>query len=435
MTTVYTTQKNQIRGLSREAFEALRELCRYAKNLYNVGLFNLRQEFFATGHPLSYATNCAVAKTNDNYQLLQAGVAQQILKKVSEAFASFEALQELVAQGQYPREKVHLPRYLEKDGYFNLMLSTNAITIRKGVLIVPLSREFKRRHPGLKPIEIPFPSRLDPQTVKEIRILPKYEARFFEIEFVCQIKVQPTKRIPDSALAIDLGLDNLAACLDTNGASFLIDGKHLKSINQWYNQHNAHLQSIKDKQGLQSITHQQAHLNQKRHDQVRDTLNKAARYIINHCLEHGIGTVMVGFNPGWKQAINLGCVTNQNFVQIPHWQFKRKLKGLCERYGLTYLEQEEAYSSKSSFLDADPLPPYQAGVSHTFSGQRVNRGLYRSKDGSLINADVHGAANIMRKSKQKFDVERLSSGLLASPLRIRVIPSSGSAKLLKNPTV
>ncbi|MBX7223291.1 MAG: transposase [Blastocatellia bacterium] len=420
MATVYTTQKNQIRGLPAEAFEALLGMCRTAKNLYNVGLFNLRQEFFATGQPLTYEANCKIAKTNDNYRLLQAGVSQQILGAASAAFASFLGLKRLVERGEYPAEKVHLPRYLDKDGYFNLILSTNAITIRDGVLVLPWSREFKRQHPGRKPITIPFPSRLDPRTIKEIRILPKYDARFFEIEFVCQTTVQPAEVEPDQMLAIDLGLDNLAACLGTTGASFLIDGKSLKSINQWYNQQNARLQSIKDKQGIESITAQQARLNQNRNHQVRDTLNKAARHIINHCLEHRIRTVIVDCNPGWKQEINLGHVTNQNFVQIPHWQLRRKLKGHCERYGLEYLETEEAYSSKSSFLDLDPLPSFQPGVRHTFSGKRIKRGLYRSKDGRTVNADLHGAANIMRKSNRKFDFERLASGLLASPLRIRL---------------
>ena len=395
MATVYTTQKNQIRGLSGEAFEALREMCRHAKNLYNVGLYNVRQEFFATGLALSYETNCKVAKTNENYRHLQAGVSQQILGEVSGAFGSFLALKRLAERNEYPAEKVHIPRYLEKNGFYSLVLSTNAITI-------------------------PFPSRLDPKTVKQVRILPKYDARFFEIEFVCTVSQETGEFEPDSALAIDLGLDNLAACIDTNGASFLIDGRTLKSINHRYNQHNAELQSVKDKQGIESITNQQACITNNRNHRIRDTLNKAARYIFNHCLAHGIGTVIVGSNPGWKQEINLGRVTNQNFVQIPHWQLKRKLTGLCERYGMRYVEQEEAYSSKASFLDQDPLPEYGAGIKPVFSGKRIARGLYRSRDGRVVNADVHGAANIMRKSKQKFNFERLCTGILAMPLRIRV---------------
>jgi len=146
----------------------------------------------------------------------------------------------------------------------------------------------------------------------------------------------------------------------------------------------------------------QARLLVNRNNQVRDYLNQTARLIIDHCIAQKIERVIVGFNLGQKQEINIGSRNNQNFVQIPFHTFRGKLSSLCERYGLLYLEQEESYTSLGSALDGDDLPVYNAGkpATYQFSGKRVKRGLYQTWEGLLINADCNGAANIGRKSKQ-----------------------------------
>lgn len=159
-----------------------------------------------------------------------------------------------------------------------------------------------------------------------------------------------------------------------------------------------------------------------RNNRVRDYLNKTARYIIDWCIERKVGTVIVGVNPGMKQEINIGSKNNQNFVQIPHGSLRNKLKALCERYTLVYLEQEESYTSKASFLDRDDIPTYNPDnpQEHKFSGKRVKRGLYRSRDGHLISADANGAANIGKKcSLDGFNLERVVA-VLAQPLRVKI---------------
>ena len=210
------------------------------------------------------------------------------------------------------------------------------------------------------------------------------------------------------------------ACIDNEGHQFLIDGKRLKSINQWYNKRNAQLQSKKDKQGIKSFTNKQANLYQWRNNCVRDYLNKAARVIIDHCLQHQIGKLIVGYNPGIKQEINIGKSNNQNFLQIPFWQLRGKLEALCSRYGIECIEQEESYTSKASFYDRDKVPVYNADnpSKHKFSGRRVKRGLYRTKNKHLCNSDINGSGNILVKSKHRFSFERVCSGFLANPLRI-----------------
>lgn len=258
--------------------------------------------------------------------------------------------------------------------------------------------------------------------IKEVRIQPKYSARWFEIEYIYEDEKVKTSVDPEKAIAIDLGVDNLAACFDTEGHQFLIDGKKLKSINQWYNKRNAELQSAKDKQEIKGVTNKQARLNQKRNDSIRDYLNKSARIIINHCLTYQIGQLIVGYNPGIKQEINIGRSNNQNFVQIPFWQLRQKLKALCSRYGIEYFEQEESYSSKASFYDQDEIPVYHADnpSQHKFSGRRIKRGLYQTKSKRLVSADINGSANILVKSKHRLNFERVSSGFLANPLRIYI---------------
>lgn len=413
---MYQTQKNQIRGLTTKEFVALREMCRLSKNLYNVGLYTVRQYYFQERKHLRYESNYHYCKVNENYQLLNTDIAQQTLKAVDRTFRGFYGLITAVKSGTYCN-KVRLPHYLPKEGYFPLIIPR--IKVKENKFRVPMSNAFRKEHGD---VWIPFPTNLDIDKLKEVRIHPKYAAKFFEVEFISETEPTPVETNPSSAITIDLGLNNLAACVDTNGASFIVDGKRLKSINQWFNKRNAELQSEKDKQGIKGITNQQAKIAQNRNHQVRDYLNKAARYVINHCIRAKISRLIVGSNPEWKQGINIGSQNNQNFVQIPHWSFKAKLKALCERYGITYQEQEESYTSKASFLDGDDIPTYNTDnpKNYQFSGKRIKRGLYRSSGGHLINADCNGAANIGRKSKHNGFNSECVAASLAKPLRVRI---------------
>ena len=413
---MYLTQKNQVRELNKFEFLALRELCRLSKNLYNVGLYTVRQYFFQERKHLRYESNYHQCKVNENYQLLNTDIAQQTLKVVDRTFKSFYGLISAVKGGGY-QQKVKLPYYLPKDSYFLLIIPR--IVVKGGKFRVPMSKAFKKQYGE---IWMPFPKRLDINQVKEVRIHPKYNARYFEVEFISEVEPEPVEVNPDNAISIDLGVDNLAACVDTNGASFLVDGKPIKSINQGFNKRNAYLQSIKDKQGIKSFTNQQVKLAAKRNNQVRDYLNKAARFIANHCIKNQIAQVIVGYNPGIKQEINIGKRNNQNFVQIPFHSLRSKLKALCERYGLIYTEQDESYTSKASAVDGDEIPVYNADnpKSCQFSGKRIKRGLYRTRDGHLVNSDLNGSLNIGRKCKHE-GFGRVSRGSLTAPRRINLL--------------
>jgi len=152
-------------------------------------------------------------------------------------------------------------------------------------------------------------------------------------------------------------------------------------------------------------------------------VNKAARLVLNHCIGSKIGTVVFGWNKGQRQELNLGSKTNQKFVQIPTARLKDRIAQLCKQHGLRFVETEESYTSKASFLDSDELPTFGAKPEGwKESGKRVKRGLYRSADGFRINADCNGAANILRKvaAKLGFNLDGVSRGALIAPLKVRI---------------
>ena len=417
---MYLTQSNVIRGLSKEEYSILRETCQYSNNLYNVALYNIRQYYFQDKKFLKYEENYHVCKENENYGLLQAGVSQQTLKVADRSFKSFFNLIKKAKSGEYRFRDIKMPRYRGKGGMFNLFLSTNAINIKNGFLTVPMSRKFSKLHGG-RQVKIPFPERLENKTIKEVRICPIYHGRYFKIQYCYLQEEEPQDVSVDNVLAIDIGLENLAACVTNTGTAFIMDGRKLKSINQYWNKQKAYYQGIADKQ-RQKKTHRLNALARKRNNRTQDYIRKVARYIINYCIEHHIGTVVCGYNGDFKRSMNLGKITNQQFTQISFGSLRETLEGLCGRYGMRYIGQEESYTSKASCLDLDDIPVYNPGQPYTgaFSGKRVHRGLYQFADGRIANADVNGAANILRKSKQNFDFEELCKGLLGSPLRIRV---------------
>ena len=415
---MYLTIKQQLKHLSKEDYKNLRSLCHTAKDLTNQALYCVRQYFFNEHKYLSYEKVYAELKTCDNYKLIAANMSQQILKEVDSSFKSFFALLKLVKKKGYPANAVKIPHYLPKDGYATLIIQVFAI--RDGVFVLPYSRAYNKDHSKVK---IKVPPILEGKNVKEIRIIPKDKARFFEIQYIYESNVQPKELDKTKALAIDLGVDNLATCVTSDGNSSIIDGRRLKSINQWYNKQNARLQSIKDKQRFgKGRTERQKRILRKRNNRVNDYISKAAKMIIKYCLTHNIGHLVCGYNVTFQQNTNLGIINNQNFISLPYGQFRDKLKYLCELYGITYTEQEESYTSKASFWDNDKIPVYNADNPQTyeFSGKRVKRGLYQTATGKTLNADINGALNILKKSSVVALTGLYGRGEVNTPVRIRV---------------
>lgn len=419
MIIIYLTIKQQVKHLTKEEYNILRELCRIAKNLTNQAIYNVRQHYFQEKQYLRYEANYYEMKHLENYKLLNANMAQQTLKDVDSMFKSFFALIKLAKQGKYNFKHIKLPKYLPKNGYSNLIIGL--IRIRKNnVLTIPVSNAFKKKYNNK--IEIKIPQVLENKKIKEIQIIPKFNARFFEIQYTYEIQEENLNLNTNNALAIDLGVNNLCTCATNTGKSFIIDGRKLKSINQFFNKQNARLQSIKDKQNIKRQTKQQYLIFRKRKNRVDDYINKTCRYIINYCLAHDIGTLVIGYNQSFQNKTNLGKRNNQIFTQLPFGKIREKLEYLCKRYNINYILQEESYTSKASFFDNDELPIYNADNPQTyeFSGKRVKRGLYRTKNNYCFNADCNGALNILRKSKAVDVTVLCCRGELDTPKRIRI---------------
>ncbi|MCT4507308.1 MAG: transposase [Tepidibacter sp.] len=412
---LFGIQKQQLKNLSADEYKVIKELCFLSKNIYNVALYNVRQYFFTEKKYLSYESNYKLCKDNENYALLNSNSAQQTMKVVDRNFKSFFALIELAKKGSYQYSDIKLPKYLKRDSFFNLIFAE--FSLKDGYFTIPMSTSFRRLYGKVK---VKYPSNLIDKKIKEIRILPKSNARFFEIQYIYEIEESKETYNKNNSLAIDIGIDNLATCVTNSGKSFIIDGKKLKSINAHANKVNSKLQSIKDKQKIKTTTNRQKQLWNKRNNKVNDYLNKSAKIIIDYCINNDIGTLIIGYNPTIQQDSNIGKSNNQNFVNLPIGQLRDKLNYQCKRHNISFVEQEESYTSKADFLANDSIPTYKAfdNKAYTFSGKRVKRGLYKSNTNIIINADVNGALNILRKSNiTKIDLQYKE---YLSPKRINV---------------
>ena len=417
---MYLTIKQQVKHLTKEEYNILRELCRISKNLTNQAIYNVKQYYLQEKQYLRYEANYYELKNSENYKLLNSNMAQQILKDVDSMFKSFFALIKLAKQGKYNFKHIRLPKYLHKNGYSNLIISQIRIK-NDNILTIPFSNTFKKKHETK--ICIKIPKILEDKKIKEIQIIPKFNARFFEIQYTYEVQEKNINLNKKNALAIDLGVNNLCTCVTNTGKSFIVDGRKLKSINQFFNKRNAKLQSIKDKQNIKEQTKQQYLISRKRKNRVDDYINKTCKYIINYCLFNDIGNLVIGYNQTFQNKTNLNKKNNQNFTQLPFGKIREKLEYLCKMYSINYVLQEESYTSKASFFDNDDLPIYNADNPQTyeFSGKRVKRGLYQTKNNYLFNADCNGALNILRKSKV-VDLNILyNRGELDTPKRIRVV--------------
>ena len=274
---MYLTVKQKVKHLSKEEYSIIRELCHTAKNLANEAIYNIRQYYFTEGEYLNYEKNYALLKNSPNYKMLNSNMAQQILKEVDGSFKSFFGLLKLAKKGRYSFRDCKLPHYLPKDGFTTLVIGF--VRLNGNRLILPYSNVFRKMH---NPVEIKIPPILADKHIKEIRIIPKSKARFFEIQYTYEAKCIQRNLNQNNALALDLGVNNLVTAVSSEGRSFIIDGKRLKSINQWYNKENAGLQSIKDKQGdKRKTTNRQKVLTDSRNNKVNDYMSKTAKKIID----------------------------------------------------------------------------------------------------------------------------------------------------------
>ena len=392
-------------------YNELLDLLHKCKNLYNKGLYVVRQHYFQYKDDntvkfkyLNYYSLEKKLKTEDDidYRSLPAPVAQQVLMMVDRNFKSFFNLLNKKNRGEYS-EMIRIPKYLNKDGLFTAVFTTLAFSqkwIKQG--IVKLPKQFS------------FTTRTNKKNIQQLRFIPKNG--FIVLEIVYNKKEKDLVSDNGNYLGVDLGLNNLASCVSNNGLCFIVNGKPLKSINQYYNKKVSFLKSkLKDNK---QVSKQIISLTNKRNNKIKDYLHKASRILINQVVSNGINTIVIGHNKYWKQEINIGKRNNQNFVSIPFNTFISMISYKATLEGINVKIVEESYTSKCSFLDNEDICKHD-----TYKGRRVKRGLFNTSLGRIINADINGAFNIIRKSaKGSFDATMLPEGrgFWWNPVRISV---------------
>ena len=425
----YTTEKHHIKKGHSE-WSACDSLCFKSKNLYNQALYRVRQHYFKTG---KYIEHNKVQKEFQNekpecYTQLKSKVAQLVLKQVDHDFNSFfGALKSWKEDPSKFFGKPKIPCYKEKDGRnavsFNVQ-SMSKKSFKKGILqLSGLLLSLPIQHPIEILSKVKKGEAYKVLSIKEATITPDGDG------FVVIIKHE----IPDVKLAeengvvagADLGVNNLSA-VSTNvkgATNFMINGRPLKSINQYYNKELAALRSSSDKcktrSGKKKIQDRIRKLCRKRNYKVRDYLHKASRMLVNRLVSLGVTHLIVGKNDGWKQEADMSKRSNQNFMQIPHAKFIQMLQYKWRALGLKFSLSEESYTSKCSFLDRESLERHDK-----YKGRRVKRGIFKSAEGFLLNADINGSGNIVKKVvRDAWDLwshEDLIEGFVVNPENLTV---------------
>jgi putative transposase len=419
--------------------------CQHSNSLYNCAVYWVRQnhfdncpriEFFDNeGQYLSvfktkscyasYSELCMVFKDNPHYKALGGQCAQQTLKSVSEAFSSYSKLLPLWFEGTL-KAKPKMPNYRKSGGLYVLAYPGQAIQLdlESGECRLPLSQEMKPDFKELAEstdILINGCINVHPDSLVEVRILPKNRQLY--AEFVYTKPIKETNLDPLKFMSLDPGVNNWVTGVSNACHSFIVDGKKLKSLNQWYNKQ---ISVLKEGKAQGFWDDKLAFITERRNRQMRDAVNKTARFIVNRCLENGIKNLIFGWNIGIKDSINIGRSNNQQFVSIPTARLRQRLSQLCQEYGLIYTETEEANTSAASFLDADSLPKHGEKPSNwKASGKRIKRGLYRSAKGFIINADCNGSANIAQKVASILGInpDEISRASLTAPKRYDIFKS------------
>ena len=362
-----------------------------SKNLYNVANYVIRQSFVYGWGYINYNEMNRLMKSHQAYKALPAKVSQQILMILDKNWKSFfEAVKAYNIESARFTGRPKLPKYKDKIKGRNILVYTiQAIS----------SKQLKKGIIKLSGTNILIKTKIKPEQICQVRLVPKCDSYVIEV-----IYDEPESTIDENqkelVASIDLGLNNLVA-LTSNQPGFvplLINGRPLKSINQFYNKRKAHLQS--QLKGSRKTSSRLGCLTRCRNQKVDHYLHHTSRFIINLLIERKIGTLVIGKNLQWKNEINLGKQTNQNFVTVPHARLIEMLEYKAVLVGIRVMVQEESYTSQSSFLNLDPIPVYgnSDAQKQVFSGQRIKRGLYKTSSGRLINADVNGSYNIMRKA-------------------------------------
>lgn len=364
-------------------------------------------------------------KQDKNYQALFSQAAQQTIKSVVESIKSFNSLVDLFFQGEVDRPSI--PRYRKSGGFNQVTYPSQHLKYKDGYLIFPQARDAK---PSLLcEIKVEIPHFISFDWIKEVRMRPSRASVWIdwviddgkeEIEHNCELNY-------NEFLSIDHGVKYWLSAITTKGRSFIVEAPQLKTALFRYQEKTVNYKEGKPQKYWDEYLDKLTIL---RNLQVRDAVNKAARFIINRCLKDKIGNLVIGWNEGNKQNINIGSRNNYEVVSMPTARLIKRLEELCKEYGVVFHVISEEYTSKASFLDRDKLHNHgEKPVTWKPSGKRINRDQYRTKSGLILHADINAAANILRRlfnvlpgfpNIKKSRILKRLDGVLTNPRRYSI---------------
>ncbi|WP_320415742.1 RNA-guided endonuclease InsQ/TnpB family protein [Oxynema aestuarii] len=368
-------------------WDEIDELSWHSKNLYNAANYLIRQNFIYGHGYLNYNRMDKLMQKTEQYRALPAKVSQQVLRGLDKNWQSFFAANQAY---KVNKEKFlvnpKIPKYKNSQKGRQLLVyvkqALSKVALKKGKIKCSKTQ-----------IELETSVA---EKVVEVRIVPRCDCYIIEVIYE---EVEPTLKSNEWVASVDLGVDVLMA-VTSNQPDFvplLINGRPLKSLNQFYNKRKAFLQS--QLKGNRPTSKRIQRLTRCRNQKVENYLHRASRYLVNLLVNRNITTLVIGKNEGWKQNAKMGKVNNQNFVGIPFNRLIEMLTHKCQLVGIKVVLTEESYTSQSNFFNLDPLPVYGETVEiPKFTGKRIKRGLYRTDTGFLCQADILGSYNILRKA-------------------------------------
>lgn len=400
----FTQTQNLGRGsLTAKEFKTLKRMTHSSKALRNVGLYIIKKSFREKNRNATVMEIDEAMRSDVNYWGAQSNSVQAIRRSLLKDVDNFfKALESWKIEPEKFTGRPKFPKYLHKEAKRIIEIYQVPKVDKNGYWSIPMNVEFRKRFGSIK---IGMPKNLLYKKISYIEIVPKQKGRFFEVHYTYEVQVAQMKKQPTTtlnALSIDLGVENLMSCATNKGDAFLIDGLALKSLNRYFNKEISKLQQKNIENGISKrvVTNRQAALWMRRERQINGYITHAVGLLFKKGKELNIDTFVVGNNAGWKQGSDMGKKNNQNFVQIPFAKLIAAIENKCLKEGIRFVKQEESYTSKASFLDRDEIPVWSKEDKKTyhFSGKRMTRGMYRSKHGKQIHADINGSLNILRKS-------------------------------------
>jgi IS605 OrfB family transposase len=348
---MFLTCKIRLNKLDNNHYNLLNEMTYLSKNIYNSALYEIKNYYNSTGSYLDYQKCWGIIKSTDNYSKLPSQVAQQTLKIIDRNVKSFFALlRKKYSKGGYNRN-INFPNFLKKDSHYVLIYTKQYIRIKNGKIYLCQSKYLTDKYKTKLIIDLP--DYIKNNEIKEVRIIPRN--KYFDLQIVYE-KKELKEKSNNEYLSIDLGINNLMTCVDTkNNLSFIIDGKHFKWINQFFNK------TLADKKSLLKIVNNKYNSNKinnlyyKRNNYLNNHFHLISKRIVDYCIDNQIYNIIIGYNKLWKDNSKMSKKVNQNFVQLPFGRLISFIEYKCKLNGINFKTNEESYTSKCDALALEPI--------------------------------------------------------------------------------